>query len=89
MTAVIRYNAGNVLSVMNALSRIGSDAVLTDDPTDLSRFDFKGDLAVLHVTQMHPEVTLVASGDLSGEDRIQVQVDTFTHDNFPYIVEVR
>ena len=32
MIAVIRYNAGNVLSVMNALGRIGAEAVLTDDP---------------------------------------------------------
>ena len=39
MTAVIRYNAGNVLSVMNALSRIGSDAVLTDDPDTIISSD--------------------------------------------------
>lgn len=39
MTAVIRYNAGNVLSVMNALSRIGSDAVLTDDPDTIINSD--------------------------------------------------
>ena len=31
MIAVIRYNAGNVLSVMNALSRLGAEAILTDD----------------------------------------------------------
>lgn len=39
MTAVIRYNAGNVLSVMNALSRIGSGAVLTDDPDTIINSD--------------------------------------------------
>lgn len=32
MIAVIRYNAGNVQSVMNTLSRFGAKAVLTDDP---------------------------------------------------------
>ena len=32
MIAVIRYNAGNVQSVMNTLSRFGAEAVLTDDP---------------------------------------------------------
>ncbi len=31
MIAVVKYNAGNVYSVMNALKRIGADAVLTDD----------------------------------------------------------
>lgn len=32
MVAVIKYNAGNVQSVMCALHRLGSDFVLTDDP---------------------------------------------------------
>ncbi len=31
MVAVIKYNAGNVKSVMACLSRLGADAVLTDD----------------------------------------------------------
>ncbi len=39
MIAVIRYNAGNVLSVMNALSRMGKDAVLTDDRAAIERAD--------------------------------------------------
>lgn len=39
MIAVIRYSAGNVLSVMNALARIGKDAVLTDDPAVISKAD--------------------------------------------------
>ena len=39
MIAVIRYSAGNVLSVMNALSRIGKEAVLTDDPGIISEAD--------------------------------------------------
>ena len=29
--AVVKYNAGNVFSVINALSRLGVKAVLTDD----------------------------------------------------------
>ena len=32
MVAVIKYNAGNVQSVMCALHRLGADFVLTDDP---------------------------------------------------------
>lgn len=39
MIAVIRYNAGNVLSVMNALGRIGAEAVLTDDPAVIASAD--------------------------------------------------
>ncbi len=31
-TAVIKYNSGNVQSVLYALERLGADAVLTDDP---------------------------------------------------------
>lgn len=31
-TAVIRYNAGNIRSVLLALERIGASAVVTDDP---------------------------------------------------------
>jgi glutamine amidotransferase len=31
-TAVIRYNAGNIRSVLLALERIGAEAVVTDDP---------------------------------------------------------
>ncbi|MDR1416834.1 MAG: imidazole glycerol phosphate synthase subunit HisH [Prevotellaceae bacterium] len=30
--AIIKYNAGNVFSVENAMKRIGQEAVLTDDP---------------------------------------------------------
>lgn len=33
--AVVKYNAGNIRSVMNALARIGVDACLTDDPETL------------------------------------------------------
>lgn len=39
MIAVIRYSAGNVLSVMNALSRLGRDAILTDDPKAIKSAD--------------------------------------------------
>ena len=33
--AVIKYNAGNVQSVLYALERLGADAVLTDDPEEI------------------------------------------------------
>lgn len=35
--AVIKYNAGNVFSVLNALSRLGVKAVLTDDTDVIQR----------------------------------------------------
>lgn len=33
--AIVKYNAGNIRSVLNALSRIGVDSVLTDDAAQL------------------------------------------------------
>ena len=39
MTAVVDYNSGNGRSVMNALSRLGADAVLTADPDQIRRAD--------------------------------------------------
>ena len=39
MIAVIRYNAGNVQSVMNTLSRFGAKAVLTDNPDVIREAD--------------------------------------------------
>lgn len=32
MIAIIKYNAGNILSVQNALQRLGSESIITDDP---------------------------------------------------------
>ena len=37
--AVVRYNAGNVGSVLNALGRVGVEAVLTDDEEEIRRAD--------------------------------------------------
>ena len=37
--AVVKYNAGNVYSVLNALKRLGVEPVLTDDPTMLRQAD--------------------------------------------------
>ena len=37
--AIIKYNAGNVLSVINALHRLGIEPVLTDDPEKLKKAD--------------------------------------------------
>lgn len=39
MLAVIKYNAGNTRSVMNALHRIGVEAVVTDDPAVIQQAD--------------------------------------------------
>jgi imidazole glycerol-phosphate synthase subunit HisH len=38
-TAIVKYNAGNVESVKNALNRLGVEPVLTDDPEILSAAD--------------------------------------------------
>lgn len=37
--AVVKYNAGNIQSVMNALRRAGVDPVLTDNPVELRKAD--------------------------------------------------
>lgn len=37
--AVVKYNAGNIYSVMNALRRIGVSPLLTDDPRQLAEAD--------------------------------------------------
>ncbi|MEQ8627898.1 imidazole glycerol phosphate synthase subunit HisH [Ekhidna sp.] len=36
MIAIVKYNAGNIRSVKNALDRIGLESVITDDPEILS-----------------------------------------------------
>ncbi len=36
-TAIVKYNAGNIRSVLNALERLGIEAILTDDPGELRR----------------------------------------------------
>ena len=35
--AIVKYNAGNVFSVMCAMKRIGVEALVTDDPDALTR----------------------------------------------------
>lgn len=37
--AIVKYNAGNIRSVVNALQRIGAEPVLTDDPAVLRSAD--------------------------------------------------
>lgn len=37
--AIVKYNAGNIRSVVNALGRLGVEATLTDDPDTLQRAD--------------------------------------------------
>lgn len=34
-TAIIKYNAGNIQSVLNALERLGVAAILTDNPSEI------------------------------------------------------
>ena len=37
--AIIKYNAGNVVSVTNALNRLGVEPLITDDPAEISNAD--------------------------------------------------
>lgn len=39
MIAIVKYNAGNIRSVQNALSRLGYDSLITDDPAQLKAAD--------------------------------------------------
>jgi glutamine amidotransferase len=39
MIAIIRYNAGNIKSVQNALTRLGFKSIITDDPSELNDAD--------------------------------------------------
>lgn len=35
MIAILKYNAGNIKSVQNALQRLGYESIITDDPVEL------------------------------------------------------
>lgn len=39
MIAILKYNAGNIRSVENALNRLGVESVITNDPQQLCRAD--------------------------------------------------
>ena len=39
MIAIVKYNAGNIRSVQNALSRLGFNSKITDDPVQLKAAD--------------------------------------------------
>lgn len=39
MIAILKYNAGNIKSVQNALTRLGFDSIITDDPDELRNAD--------------------------------------------------
>jgi glutamine amidotransferase len=39
MIAIVKYNAGNIKSVKNALTRLGYDSIITDDPHELINAD--------------------------------------------------
>ena len=38
-TVIVKYNAGNVISVTNALHRLGVEPEITDDPEKLASAD--------------------------------------------------
>jgi glutamine amidotransferase len=39
MIAILKYNAGNIKSVQNALTRLGYKSVITDNPAELTKAD--------------------------------------------------
>ncbi len=39
MIAIVKYNAGNIGSVTNALNRLGVESIVTDDPELLKKAD--------------------------------------------------
>jgi len=39
MISIIKYNAGNITSVQNALSRLGCESEVTDDPVKILSAD--------------------------------------------------
>lgn len=39
MIAILKYNAGNIKSVQNALSRLGYESIITDNPEELKEAD--------------------------------------------------
>jgi glutamine amidotransferase len=39
MIAILKYNAGNIKSVQNALIRLGCDSIITDNPEELMNAD--------------------------------------------------
>lgn len=39
MIAIIKYNAGNIRSVQNALTRLGHESIITDNPEEIQLAD--------------------------------------------------
>jgi imidazole glycerol-phosphate synthase subunit HisH len=39
MISIIKYNAGNITSVQNALNRLGYESIITDDETEIRKAD--------------------------------------------------
>jgi glutamine amidotransferase len=39
MIAIVKYNAGNIMSVSNAVTRLGYESIITDDRYELMRAD--------------------------------------------------
>jgi glutamine amidotransferase len=39
MIAILKYNAGNIMSVKNALTRLGYESIITDNPDELINSD--------------------------------------------------
>lgn len=37
MIAILKYNAGNIKSVRNAITRLGFESIITDDPAEIER----------------------------------------------------
>lgn len=51
--AIVKYNAGNIFSVVHALNRLGVEPIITDDPEILSKSD-----KILFPGQGHAKTTM-------------------------------
>lgn len=51
--AIVKYNAGNIFSVVHALNRLGVEPIITDDPERLSKSD-----KILFPGQGHAKTTM-------------------------------
>ena len=47
--AIVKYNAGNIYSVVNALNRLGVNPIITDNAENARRFQTEVDAACVYV----------------------------------------
>ena len=70
MIAIIKYNAGNITSVKNAVERLGFECIITDNPDEImcaEKVIFPGvGEASSAMKYLHERASATRSGDLPG-----------------------